>query len=157
MFFSKSTGGFYHPDIHQDIPADAVEISDDEYKMLLASGKQILGSSSGHPVLSDKSAPLALSRTDAAQMITAGLARTLKAVATKYNYSSVEEACGFNDGPFAKDGAFFRKLRDEARAQLLEQLDRLTDVQDISVVAAILKELRDTVTSMVQSAGVANG
>ncbi len=27
MFYSAETGGFYHPDIHPAIPADAVEIS----------------------------------------------------------------------------------------------------------------------------------
>ena len=36
MFYSKSTGGFYSRAIHGDnIPADAVEITDEEHRELL--------------------------------------------------------------------------------------------------------------------------
>lgn len=36
MFYSKSTKGFYTPDVHgTDIPADAVEITDDSYQSLM--------------------------------------------------------------------------------------------------------------------------
>ena len=60
-FFSKSTCGFYDKEIHgEHIPADAVEITDDEYKYLMdgqQAGKEIGVNSFGMPVLNDPAAP----------------------------------------------------------------------------------------------------
>ncbi|MBR8368540.1 DUF4376 domain-containing protein [Burkholderia cenocepacia] len=54
-FFSKSTGGFYVPEVHDGvIPMDALEITDDEYAALLAgqaSGKRIVADEIGRPIL----------------------------------------------------------------------------------------------------------
>lgn len=44
MKYSPSTGGFYLPEIHKDIPPDTIELSDIEYATLyaeLSSGKSI--------------------------------------------------------------------------------------------------------------------
>lgn len=64
MYYSKSTGGFYLPEIHGDnIPDDAVEITSEEHAALLAgqsSGKVITADASGAPVLTDP-APTPLS------------------------------------------------------------------------------------------------
>lgn len=54
-FYSKSTGGFYSKDIHgkDGIPADAVEISDEEWTELLrqqGKGRQIVAGTHGGPV-----------------------------------------------------------------------------------------------------------
>ncbi len=61
MFFSKSTQGFYLPEIHgAAIPADAVEISAEEHAALLAAqsaGKLIRTDSAGHPVAVDPPPP----------------------------------------------------------------------------------------------------
>lgn len=61
MFYAKSTGGFYDQEIHGDsIPKDAVEISADEYRMLLdgqSQGKIIVSNGNGYPVLSDRPEP----------------------------------------------------------------------------------------------------
>lgn len=61
MFYSKSTGGFYAAEIHGDaVPADAVEITADDYAALLAgqsAGKIITADKNGAPVLTDP-APL---------------------------------------------------------------------------------------------------
>lgn len=35
MFYSTETGGFYRPDIHPSIPADAVEISTEQHAAIL--------------------------------------------------------------------------------------------------------------------------
>ena len=63
MFYSKQTGGFYDRDIHGDnIPADAVEITDAEHAALLegqSSGKIITADNNGNPVLSDPPPPSA--------------------------------------------------------------------------------------------------
>ncbi|MCT9014628.1 tail fiber assembly protein [Cupriavidus gilardii] len=57
MQYSPSTGGFYDPSIHGDgIPADAIEVSDDDYWALMAApadGKIIAASETGYPVAVD--------------------------------------------------------------------------------------------------------
>jgi len=63
MFYSKTTGGFYAREIHGDnIPTDAVEITDAEHASLIAGqsqGKRIVAGSNGFPVLADPPAPTA--------------------------------------------------------------------------------------------------
>jgi hypothetical protein len=57
MKYSKSTGGFYTPEIHgENIPSDAVEVTDEQYDALFAgqrSGKEIKGDENGFPILVD--------------------------------------------------------------------------------------------------------
>lgn len=57
MLYSRSTNGFYTPEIHGDsIPSDVVEITDEKYAELLAgnaSGKNISADSDGNPILVD--------------------------------------------------------------------------------------------------------
>lgn len=68
MFYSKSLGGFLHPDIHV-IPEDAVEITDELYQSLLdgqSAGKEIGSDDLGRPALRDpdpslESVPLSVS------------------------------------------------------------------------------------------------
>ena len=54
MFYSKQTGGFYDRAIHgNNIPADAVDVADAEYRALMeaqASGKCIQSDANGYPV-----------------------------------------------------------------------------------------------------------
>ena len=53
MFYSKTTGGFYSPEIHSFIPEDAVTVMRAEYEALLdaqASGSVIVADASGKPV-----------------------------------------------------------------------------------------------------------
>jgi hypothetical protein len=61
MFYSKTTGGFYTPDIHgENIPSDAVEITDEQYVALFdgqAGGKQIVGDEDGRPILVEPPEP----------------------------------------------------------------------------------------------------
>lgn len=55
MFYSATTKGFYDPAIHgNNIPADAVEITTEEYTDLLdgqVGGKQIVPDENGRPIL----------------------------------------------------------------------------------------------------------
>jgi len=61
MFYAKSTGGFYTPELHGDqIPSDAVEITEAEHAELMAghsAGKAITADADGKPVLTDPPAP----------------------------------------------------------------------------------------------------
>lgn len=55
MFYSKSTNGFYSPEINgENIPSDAVNIADEYYFALQegqSSGKVITSDGEGYPVL----------------------------------------------------------------------------------------------------------
>jgi hypothetical protein len=56
MFYAKSTGGFYTPEFHANIPNDAVEIAQEQYQDLLngqTQGKEIKGDNNGLPILVD--------------------------------------------------------------------------------------------------------
>lgn len=59
--YSASTRGFYSTVVHgNDIPSDAVEITEQEHAALLAgvsAGKVITVDADGHPVLADQPAP----------------------------------------------------------------------------------------------------
>lgn len=61
MFFSAQTCGFYDREIHGDnIPADAVEITREEWLALLdgqSQGKQIVAGKDGRPELQDPPTP----------------------------------------------------------------------------------------------------
>lgn len=54
IYYSKTTRGFYKPEIHgKGIPADAVEISDEQHSLLFAQqseGKQIISDDAGYPI-----------------------------------------------------------------------------------------------------------
>lgn len=99
MFYSKTTQGFYSPTIHGDnIPADAVEISDEHYQSLLdgqSNGLKIVGDENGLPYLFTpppptlaelKAGQVAATRALAEQHITAGY--TSDALGTTHTYPS---------------------------------------------------------------------
>ena len=71
MLYAKSTGGFYDPAIHGDnIPSDAVEITEAEHAALLAgqsAGKIITTGSEGKPILVEPSKPNAAKVWDSIQ------------------------------------------------------------------------------------------
>lgn len=57
IYFSKLTMGFYFDTIHTNIPSDAVEITQSEYKNLLekqAAGYEIVANKKGKPVISSR-------------------------------------------------------------------------------------------------------
>ncbi len=61
MFYSASSSGFYSREIHGDnIPVDAVEITDVEHQALLngqSAGQRIVADSNGYPMLADPPPP----------------------------------------------------------------------------------------------------
>ena len=61
-YFSKETGGFYHSTVHESLPQDAVQITDDEHAALMAAqdaGKIIVADKKGNPKAVDRPAPTA--------------------------------------------------------------------------------------------------
>ena len=60
IYYSKSTQGFYSKEIHENIPKDAVEITEELHKELLegqSNGKIITSNEKGHPILVDPTPP----------------------------------------------------------------------------------------------------
>lgn len=60
IYYSKSTQGFYSKEIHENIPKDAVEITEELHKELLegqSNGKVINSDEKGHPILVDPTPP----------------------------------------------------------------------------------------------------
>lgn len=52
-YYSKATGGFYHGSVHNQIPMDRVEVSDEQHGALMkaqAEGKVIQAGEGGFPV-----------------------------------------------------------------------------------------------------------
>jgi hypothetical protein len=64
-YFSKSTGGFYTPEVHgKNMPADVVEISDADWGELFEqqrNGKRITANASGYPIAVDRTRAVAQS------------------------------------------------------------------------------------------------
>lgn len=93
MYYSKQTGGFYTREIHGDnIPADAVEITEDEHAALMAgqaAGKTISADASGAPILLDPPPPTP--EQIAAAMSAAAQSR-LDAFAATRRYDNVNSA-----------------------------------------------------------------
>jgi hypothetical protein len=106
MYFANSTRGFYASDIHGDaIPADAVEISDDQYVALLdaqAQGKEIIGDVNGAPMATDPSTLLTVGQAQTAQIsvlsaacqaaITAGFSSSALGTAHTYPSDTISQA-----------------------------------------------------------------
>ena len=69
LYYAKSTGGFYEDSIHgENIPEDAVEITNEEHAALLSAqsaGKIISPDESGRPVATDPPPPTVEQRATA--------------------------------------------------------------------------------------------
>jgi len=56
QYYSPGAKGFYHTNIHGQIPADAVELTKEQYEQLLtaqSAGKQIVADTKGRPIAQD--------------------------------------------------------------------------------------------------------
>lgn len=82
MYYSKTTAGFYDPEINKEIPADAVEISDTEHKAMLdgqTAGMLIAPDASGKPALMPKPPKTSIELEDDASAITKAKLAQLRA------------------------------------------------------------------------------
>jgi len=126
MNYAKSTGGFYDTTIHGDnIPADAVEITDGEHQVLLegqSQGKLIVADAAGRPVLQDPPPPTAeqiMAQYDAA------VQQRLDDFAKTRNYTNIMSAATYATSTvpkFKAEGQYAVEARDATWAKCYEVL-----------------------------------
>ncbi|MFU2067732.1 hypothetical protein ACLQ9R_01515 [Bordetella hinzii] len=129
MFFSKSTGGFYSPDIHGEaIPDDAVEITDQEHAALLdgqAVGKVIMTDSDGRPILANPT----LTPEEIQNQKVALVQKYMDDAARALRYDSIANAITYADEPsapkFQAEGLAFRAWRSLVWEKCYEILDEV--------------------------------
>jgi hypothetical protein len=93
--YAPSTGGFYNSDVHKTIPADAVQISDEERTALLkaqALGQAIAPGPDGRPMAETPPPPTVAEII--AEYLAAAQAR-LDAVAREWGYDSLISAASY--------------------------------------------------------------
>ena len=130
MFYSKSTGGFYASEIHGDnIPADAVEITNEEHRELIegqSQGKRIVADANGFPVLADPPAP---TQAQIIAQYEAALDTHLDSVAKLHRYNdrfSFALRAGFA-GPYQAEGIAFATWMDTCNVQAFALLQSVLD------------------------------
>ena len=126
MFYAKSTAGFYDTAIHGDnIPADAVEITDEEHTALLegqSQGKLIVADANGFPVLQDPPPPTA---EQIIAQYTTGVQKYLDDFARTRNYDGILSASTYatSTAPkFKAEGQYAVEARDATWAKCYEIL-----------------------------------
>lgn len=126
MFYSKSTGGFYTREIHGDnIPADAVEITEAEHAALIEGqslGKRIVADENGRPILQDPPPPTA---EQIIAQYEAAVQKHLDDFARTRNYDSILSACTYATSTvpkFAAEGQYCVAARDATWVKCYEVL-----------------------------------
>ena len=126
MLYSKQTGGFYNLAIHGDnIPADAVEITNEEHRELIegqSQGKIISADKNGKPALKDPPPPTPeqiIAQYDAA------VQQRLDDFAKTRNYTNIMSAATYATSTvpkFKAEGQYAVEARDATWAKCYEVL-----------------------------------
>lgn len=126
VFYSPTAGGFYTSEIHGDnIPADAVEITEAEHAALIEGqslGKRIVADESGRPTLQDPPPP---TPEQTIEQYTAGVQRHLDDFARTRNYDNIMSAATYATSTvpkFAAEGQYAVEARDATWAKCYEIL-----------------------------------
>lgn len=147
MFYAKSTGGFYDVDIHgNNIPQDAVEITNEEHTALLegqSQGKVIVADKDGYPVLQDPPPPsldqVVSTLSDAVR------SNHLDKTAKERGYDSIVSLCSYATSTVAKyaseghAGVVFRDQVWEAATPILN--DVLTGAVPAPTAEELIEQL----------------
>lgn len=125
-FYSPTTGGFYTRDIHGDnIPADAVEITETEHAALIegqSQGKVIVADESGRPILQGPPPPTA---EQIIAQYTAAVQKRLDDFARTRNYDGIMSAATYATSTvptFKAEGQYAVEARDATWAKCYEVL-----------------------------------
>jgi hypothetical protein len=145
IYYSASTRGFYDNYLHDSIPADAIEITDDEHRSLLteqSAGKQITADDGGRPVARER-----VETSEQAQArLTAAIQRHLDAQAQALGYDDIKSAVTYADEPsvpkFQSEGQALRAWRSMVWEAGYAMLDDCTaGTRSIPTADALLAEL----------------
>ena len=128
FFYSKITGGFYAREIHGDnIPADAVEITEAEHAALIEGqslGKLIVADASGRPILQDPPPP---SPEQIMSRLEARVQQWLDEQARALGYDDIKSAVTYAEESavpkFQQEGQAMRRLRSLVWARCYEILN----------------------------------
>ena len=150
MYYSKSSAGFFSPDLHgSNVPPDAVEITPAQHTALLAAqaaGKRIVPDANGYPVAQDPPPPPAPTPDQIRADRVAAVYAHLNAAAHALGYDDIRAAVTYADEPiipkFQAEGRAFRAWRSLVWAHCYLVLD---DVQagrrPIPTAADLIAEL----------------
>lgn len=106
MLYSKTTRGFYDPEIHgKNIPADAVQVADADYVALMEGSGQratIVPDENGYPVLQEDQGP---SLDDEVAGLNSAVRLHLDQVAKSRGYDNIVSLCSYATSTVAKYAA----------------------------------------------------
>lgn len=136
MLFSANTGGFYLVALHGDgMPADAVEITDEEYAALMsaqAGGQIIASGADGKPVAQDR--PV-LAGADLERVLLRAVQRNLDAQARALGYDDIAAAISYADEPavasYQLEGRALRAWRSKVWGAALGKIDGVKTEEEL--------------------------
>lgn len=107
LSYSPSTGGFFHAELHDELPADAQPVSEAKHRELLAAqaaGARIVAGPDGRPTLVRPTpVKLAQRRTNAMMQVKAEAARRIEVIAPIWRQlNALRSAAGAGDPIFAR-------------------------------------------------------
>ncbi len=128
VFYSPTIGGFYTREVHGDnIPADAVEITEAEHAALIegqSKGQRIVADANGRPILQDPPPPTA---EQIMSRLGARVRSWLDEQARALGYDDIKSAVSYAEEPavprFQQEGQALRRLRSLAWARYDEILN----------------------------------
>ena len=146
MFYSPLKNGFYDPAIHGDnIPADAVEITDTEHQALLdgqSAGKLIQADIEGRPTLADRPPP---TPEQIVAQYTGAVQQHLDTFARTRNYDGILSACTYATGTvpkFKAEGQYAVEARDATWSKSYEIMAEVqSGTRQMPTIEELISEL----------------
>lgn len=150
MYYSKSSAGFFSPDLHgSNIPPDAVEITPAQHTALLAAqaaGKRIVADANGYPVAQDPPPPPAPTAEQIRAALTDAVYAHMNAAAQARGYDDIKAAVTYAEEPavplFQAEGRALRAWRSLVWAHCYQVLaDVQAGTRAIPSAAQLIAEL----------------
>ena len=137
-FYSKTTNGFYDPEITTSIPSDAVEITDELWATLFANqskGQIITADANGYPI---NVAPT-VTQAETIDIISIDIQQVLDTGAKKWGYDSIAAAASYatsSNAQYAADAKALIDWRDTVWAWAIAKFPSVTPGENPSTFMA---------------------